>query len=244
MVHDVRARHAGREPPAPRGAGCGAATSTARDAQRRAWAFLRPFVNQFDAAIFSLPEVHPAAEHPPLRRRAVDRPAVGQEPRHAAARGGRDPPQPRRPSGPAVPAAGRRRSRRPRIPWAWSTPTGWSRSTTTSGWCWPAPAAASARAVETLAELREAASHDGDIVVLELPPDAASADQRAAACGDHRAPEIGARGLRAGRRRGDVEGQAGGRPASRAGSASRSSTTSPATPCIRSRAPRSGCATC
>ena len=95
-------------------------------AQRRAWTFLRPWINQYDAAIFSLPRFGRRLGIPQLRHRAVDRSAVGEEPRpDRRARSPRilrglgltqDRPHPA--AGGAVHAPPRTRS-------AWSTPTGW-----------------------------------------------------------------------------------------------------------------------
>jgi trehalose synthase len=139
--------------------------------QRRAWAFLRPFVNQFDAAVFSLPKftrrlsipryvVAPAID--PLSDKNRDMPLREV----AAILRGLGIPQDRRillQVGAFTPAedplgvinAYRLVKKHYNVRLVLAGTGGGERES-----------------METLAELREAAAHDRDIAVLELPPDA------------------------------------------------------------------------
>lgn len=139
--------------------------------QRRAWTFLRPFVNQYDAAIFSLtkftrrlnipryviaPSIDPLSDKNrdmPLREVAgtlrslgvpQDRPFLLQVGAFTPAED---------PLGVVNAYRLVKKHYNVRLVLAGS-------------------GGGEHESVETLAELREAASHDGDIVVLELPPDA------------------------------------------------------------------------
>ena len=139
--------------------------------QRRAWAFLRPFVNQFDAAIFSLPKFTRRLNIP----RYVVAPSI-------------DPLSDKNRDMPLREVAGTLRSLgvpqdRPFLLQVGAftpaeDPLGvvnayrlvkkhYNVRLVLAG-----SGGSEHESVETLAELREAASHDGDIVVLELPPDA------------------------------------------------------------------------
>jgi trehalose synthase len=139
--------------------------------QRRAWAFLRPFVNQFDAAIFSLPKFTRRLNIP----RYVVAPSI-------------DPLSDKNRDMPLREVAGTLRSLgvpqdRPFLLQVGAftpaeDPLGvvnayrlvkkhYNIRLVLAG-----SGGSEHESVETLAELREAASHDGDIVVLELPPDA------------------------------------------------------------------------
>ena len=139
--------------------------------QRRAWAFLRPFVNQFDAAIFSLPKFTRRLNIP----RYVVAPSI-------------DPLSDKNRDMPLREVAGTLRSLgvpqdRPFLLQVGAftpaeDPLGvvnayrlvkkhYNIRLVLAG-----SGGGEHESVETLAELREAASHDGDIVVLELPPDA------------------------------------------------------------------------
>ncbi len=139
--------------------------------QRRAWAFLRPFVNQFDAAIFSLPKFTRRLNIP----RYVVAPSI-------------DPLSDKNRDMPLREVAGTLRSLgvpqdRPFLLQVGAftpaeDPLGvvnayrlvkkhYNVRLVLAG-----SGGGEHESVETLAELREAASHDGDIVVLELPPDA------------------------------------------------------------------------
>ena len=139
--------------------------------QRRAWAFLRPYVNQYDAALFSLPKftrrlniprfviapsIDPLSDKNrdmPLREVAAilrglgipqDRPLLVQVGAFTPAED---------PLG--VVNAYRLVKKHYNVRLVLAGTGGGERES-----------------VETLAELREAAAHDADIVVLELPPDA------------------------------------------------------------------------
>jgi trehalose synthase len=151
--------------------------------QRRAWAFLRPYVNQYDAAIFSLPKFTRRLNIPryviapsidPLSDKNRDMPLREV----AGILRGLDVPQDRPfllQVGAFTPAedplgvvnAYRLVKKHYNVRLVLAGTGGGERES-----------------VETLAELREAATHDRDIVVLELPPDAdlqINALQRAAA---------------------------------------------------------------
>jgi trehalose synthase len=140
-------------------------------AQRRAWAFLRPYVNQFDAAVFSLPKfgrrlgipkyvIAPSIDPLSDKNRdltsrevtsilrglglAQDRPILLQVAPFTAAED---------PLGVVNAYRLVRKHYNVRLVLAGTGDT-------------------DRESRETLAELREAASHDADITVLELPPDA------------------------------------------------------------------------
>ena len=71
--------------------GSGAATSTSPTRTRTVWEFFRPFVEQYDASVWTMPQFVPdvAADGPHRVRAAVHRPALGEEPRPAATRSSR-----------------------------------------------------------------------------------------------------------------------------------------------------------
>ena len=192
--------------------------------QRRAWAFLRPYVNQFDAAIFSLPKFTRRLNIPrfviapsidPLSDKNRDMPlrevasilrglGVPQDRPFLLQVGAFTPAED--PLG--VVNAYRLVKKHYNVRLVLAGTGGGERES-----------------VEMLAELREARGPRPRHRRARAAAGRRSADQRAAARGHHRHPEIGARGLRA-----RAPPRRCGRasrwwPASRAGSASRSSTT-------------------
>ena len=107
---------------------------------RRAWAFMRPYVNQYDAAVFSLPKF--------ARRLGI--------PKYVIA--------------PSIdPLSEKNRELSPREVTSILRGLGVAQDKPLLLQVGPFTPRES---VETLAELREAAAHDPDIMILELPPDA------------------------------------------------------------------------
>jgi trehalose synthase len=139
--------------------------------QRRAWAFLRPYVSQFDAAIFSLPKF--------TRRLSIPRYVVAPS---------IDPLSDKNRDMPLREVAGTLRSLgvpqdRPFLlqvgaltpaedPLGVVNAYRLVKKHSNVRLVLAGTGGGERESVETLAELREAAAHDADIVVLELPPDA------------------------------------------------------------------------
>ena len=173
-----------------------------------------PTSNQFDAGDLLAAAVHAPAEHPRYVVAPSIDPLSDKNRDMHRARGGRHPARPRHPSaiGRCCVQVGAVHAQ-PRIRSAWSTPTGWSRSTTTCGSCWPAPRRRRAesrrdRSPSCGEAARPRSATSSCSSCRPTPHLQINALQRAATIVH---AEVGARGFRPGRRRGDVEGQAGGR---------------------------------
>ena len=188
--------------------GCGAATSTLSHPHRPVWKYLRDFVNGYDASIFSLADFAQPLPHPVIPDPAEHR-SAGREEHGAGGRRDR-----RRVRGITASIATRplmlQVSRFDRF----KDPVGVihayrlaSPSFPACSWCWPAAARATTRRARWCwREVRGRRAGRSGRPRAAAAGRCTSHDQRAAARRRFRAAEVAARGLRADRHRGHVEG--------------------------------------